>query len=172
MKLAVIKGFAGSAFVAAIACMVLAACSSAANEAPSSSPPRIPAASAPASPEPTDPVVPPPSATDVVEVRIHPGEAFFVIAPDPDVITARGLSRTVAMHEAEPAGVVAEWVVNDQERTIELAKAAAVRDPQNVVGVLWVAEKPGHAKFDVQWATKDSTVDPQWSRSYDVTVTK
>ena len=172
MNLTHIKGFATVAVSAVVACSALAGCSSPASEAPSSQ-------AAPSSSTPSPSVSPgidelpsESSKPGTVDVKIHPGEAFFVIAPPPEVINARGLSRTVAMHEAKPSGVVAEWVVNDQERTIELAKAAAVRDPQNVMGVLWVGEKPGHAKFDVQWADKDGTVDPQWSRSYDVTVTK
>ncbi len=173
MKLTHSKGFAGVAVFATVAVTTLAGCSSAASDAPA--PPASVALPSPVPSASQTTVAPSPvlsAAPGVVDVSIHPGEAFFVIAPPPDVIAARGLARTVAMHEAEPAGVVAEWVVEDQLRTIELAKAAAARDPQNVMGVLWVAEKPGHARFDVQWAYEGGTADPQWSRSYVVTVTK
>ncbi len=172
MKLTHIKGFAVVAMCATTAASALAGCSSAPSEPPSPLAAVVAPSPSPSVSRGTDPASPAPSTPGVVNVQIHPGEAFFVIAPDPDAIAAHGLSRTVAMHVADPAGVVAEWVVPDQERTIELATAAAARDPQNVTGVLWVAEKPGHAKFAVQWADKDGTVDPRWSRSYDVTVTK
>ncbi|MDI1288923.1 MAG: hypothetical protein PSX37_03100, partial [bacterium] len=112
MKLAHIKGFAGAAAAAAIACAVLAGCSSASSEAPSLVSPSSPAPSAPGTQAVLGPASPRPAVAGLVEVRIHPGEAFFVIAPDPDIISARGLSRTVAMHEADPSGVVAEWVVS------------------------------------------------------------
>ena len=127
-----------------------------------SSPPPVSSASA----------VPSPVATDeeLITVRIHPGEAFFVLGPPPDEM--EGMKRVVVVTKFKPEGVLSEWVVRDDERTLELAREAALRDPAHVAGVLWFAEKPGVAQFEVVWKNAAGERDPRWSRTYDVVVTK
>lgn len=127
-----------------------------------SAPPPVSSASAVPSLAPTD--------EELITVRIHPGEAFFVLGPPPAQM--EGMKRGVVVTKFTPEGVLSEWMVRDDPRTLELAREAALRDPAHVSGVLWFAEKPGAAQFEVVWTNAEGERDPRWSRTYDVVVTK